>query len=223
MKILILVLSYNESPYKDLMKAQQQSWDSIKTNRTETFYYYGGTDVITGIQRKGAAYSEFGFPITDEYYYMAGKFQMMLQYIFDLGLYYDFIFRTNSSSYINKEKLAEFAETLPKEKTYAGWTMEDTNFDGGLMVSGAGIWLSPDCATYLREEINPDEEIEEDVLIGRILRKNGITAIDDKSRVDVPSFFSVVPLNKYHYRCKTRDRMHDAANMRILHDKITLT
>ncbi len=30
MKILILVLSYDKHPYDELMKAQMETWDSIK-------------------------------------------------------------------------------------------------------------------------------------------------------------------------------------------------
>lgn len=227
MKILIMVLSYNESPYKELMEAQAETWDSLEVadNDIKTLYYHGGgmeggsVDFSTRYTDPWLGYRErVMFNCTDSYYYMAAKFKMALDYVKDWD--YDIVFRTNSSSYVNKKKLKEFAQTLPKEKLYAGWTMTDSEDYGGLVVSGAGIFLSRDTAEILREKIDPGFEMEEDIYCGRILRKNGIVAIDDKSRYDVGSYFSDVPTDLYHYRFKTGDRLQDANNMRLVHKLI---
>ena len=52
---------------------------------------------------------------------------------------WDYIFRTNTSSYVSKNRLIEFSKNLPKEKCYCG-------IDGGGFASGAGFFLSKDCA-----------------------------------------------------------------------------
>lgn len=224
MKILILVLSYNSPPFDVLMRTQQESWDSVKEEGIRTVYYHGGLpkqgDLKFSLRHSNpySSWERVEFDITDEYYYMAGKFREALRYTQDWE--YDYIFRTNSSSYVNKKELVEFAKTLPTEKLYAGWTFVDSEDHGGLCVSGAGIFLSPDTAKILLDNIDPNFEQEEDVYAGRILRKHGITAIDDKSRYDVESFHPYIPTNLYHYRCKTGNRLIDAHNMVMLHKKI---
>lgn len=212
MKILILVLSFNEEPFSTLMRTQQNSWDAIEVEGVDTVYYYGGG--------KGWNGKEFSAKSDDKYYYMHDKLKQCLQGIMCLTEW-DLIFRTNSSSYVNKKELVEFAKTLPTEKVYAGWTFKDTEDFGGDCVSGAGIFLSRDTAKILMEEIDPNFEQEEDVYCGRILRRHGITAIDDKSRIDVDVDNDYIPLDKYHYRFKHGgDRLIDAHNMILLHNRI---
>lgn len=220
MKILILVLSYNQPPYDALMKAQQETWDGVYTDQphhTHTFYYYGGEEFR--YKTVNAQSAELRFPCTDEYYYMAGKFKKALEFS---ELYeYDYIFRTNSSSYVNKKKLIEFAGKLPKEKLYCGWTFNDSNHDNGLCVSGAGIFLSYDTAKILRDDIDPNVEMEEDVYCGRLLRAHGVVAINDRSRIDYPQQNWKDLKNTYHIRFKTGNRLQDAKNMVGFHDITT--
>lgn len=222
MKILIMVLSYKKSPYLELMRAQQQTFGSIKNENIDVLYYYGGDPPFTcTLSSDGIHYGwEFGFPITDAYYYMAGKFKKALEYALASSKKYDLIFRTNSSSYIQYRALLKFSETLPKEKLYAGAEIK-TN-EGFSIVSGAGFFLSPDTAKILLNEIDPEFEKEEDYYCGMILNKHGIEVIDDKSRIDVANYHSLecVPLDAYHYRIKSNDRLRDAETMRLLHQKI---
>jgi hypothetical protein len=225
MKLLIMVLSYTNPPYADLMQTQLGTWASILdirfTDRILQLFYHGG---YSGLEPKYYYDGTLELPCTDEYYKMAGKFKLALEFVNNNGWEYDLIFRTNSSSYVNKEELLKFAEKLPLEKCYAGWTFVDSEDFGGLCVSGAGIWLSRDCAEILMNEIDLEKEIEEDVYIGRILRKHGIEAIDDKSRVDIDSVrpYDEIPLNRFHYRFKGihGDRLKDAENMRKIHQLI---
>ncbi len=208
MRILTMVLSYGVSPFYELMKAQGETWADGDT------VFYLGSSAATDVAPRSTLVLTGA---TDSYYYMHGKFKKALEWIWNEE--WDMIFRTNSSSYVNIPKLNKFAQKLPKEKLYAGWTIEDSNDHGGLCVSGAGIWLSRDTAEILKNEIDPNTEMEEDVLCGRILRKNGITAIDDQSRVDYP--YKPQYWDKaYHVRFKTEDRLRDAENMRHFHKKI---
>jgi hypothetical protein len=204
------------------MRAQQGAWGSIGEPDVKTLYYYGGDEhsihhKIIQQSHKSSSH-EVQFPCTDSYYYMAYKFKMALEYVRDWD--YDLIFRTNSSSYVNKRSLKKFAETLPVEKLYAGWTFTDSNDFGGMCVSGAGIWLSRGTAEILRNEIDPTFEMEEDVYCGRLLRKHGIVAIDDRSRIDWPQHAYKNIQSAYHIRFKTENRIQDAKNMIEVHQKI---
>lgn len=219
-KILIMILSFKDAPYGQLMKAQQETFDSIKVEGVETIYYCGGYEQTTIHINDWSM--ECIYDITDNYFKMAGKFKRCLQQIHECGNEYDFIFRSNSSSYLQKQRLKEFAATLPTEKLYAGKTLVDVNDFSGISISGAGIWLSRDTAEILRNEIDPNFEMEEDIYISRILRKRGVVALEDNSRYDVPdSIPDDISLNRYHYRCKTGNRMQDVHNMRELHKLIT--
>lgn len=206
------------------MRSQQASWDSIEVEGVQTIYYYGGnktdkdipTTTICSLSKHSMTAC---FNCTDSYFFMSEKFQRVLELVKDWD--YQYIFRTNSSSYCHKQRLKNFAQTLPTEKLYAGWTTVDSEDFGGLVVSGAGIFLSRDTAEILRQQIDPSVEREEDVEVGRILRRNGIVAIDDKSRFDVGEFVEAYPpTDRYHYRLKNGDRYLDAQNFYRLHEKI---
>lgn len=228
-KILIMVLTYMKHPYDELYNAQVETWASVNEEGIHVVFYYGGcagdkvlkTSFVKNRQINNVW--DLGFNCTDAYYMMAKKFQLALEVVLKSDFDFDYIFRTNSSSYINQKRLKEFAATLPKEKLYAGWTFVDSEDFGGLCVSGAGIFLSRDTAEILRKQINPEVEREEDVEIGRILRRNGITAIDDKSRYDVPITIPYnFPKDRYHYRMKTAaNRVADIGNMKAIHKLIT--
>lgn len=212
------------------MRTQQETFDSVEVEGVRTVYYHGGGKVRRPIVHTNMGEFKSWYRIelycTDSYYFMSHKFKMALKFIEeDDENDYDLIFRTNSSSYVNKKALVEFAQTLPTEKLYAGWTFKDSEDFGGDCVSGAGIFLSRDTAKILMEEIDPQKEIEEDVYCGRILRKHGITAIDDKSRIDytggIQQQLVIASLKPYHIRFKTDSREQDIENMKIIHKLLT--
>lgn len=202
-----------EEPYGSLWRSQVDTWDST-FDGVRTAYYHGRN----GVRDDGATTwrTMIRANCTDAYYLMAGKFKLALDVLLR-DPSWEVMFRTNSSSYVNKQNLISFVDELPKEKLYAGWTMNDTNDDGGLCVSGAGIFLSRDACEILAREIDGEKLIEEDVYIGRILRRHGFEAIDDKSRVDYPDDMNRW-MSAYHIRFKTADRIRDAHDMRVFHE-----
>lgn len=217
-KILILVLSYNSPPFDELMRMQQSTWDSVEVEGVRTVYYYGGG--------KGwVNEKEFSADTDDLYYRMHWKLALVLKEIEKWEWKPDFIWRTNSSSYCNKQLLVKHCHNLPKENLYSGYTILDSNDFNGLSVSGAGILVTPDCVKVLTDNLDGEMNCEEDILISRILRKNGIVAIDDKSRYDVPEVVpDDMPTDLYHYRVKHGgSRLLDAENMRLIHEKIIST
>lgn len=217
-KILVLVLTYTEEPYRSLMNAQRGTWDSRYDN-VKTIYYHGGGENFFELHRDETWpwRERVEFSASDDYYEMHWKFKLALDIA--LAQEWDILFRTNSSSYVNKHKLVEFAEKLPTEKLYCGWTLTDTNDDGGECVSGAGIFLSRDCCKILSRELKEGPECEEDVLCGRILRKHGIVAMDDRSRVSYPHNPDKWR-DAYHVLFKSTDRYSDATNMNIFHKQL---
>lgn len=208
MRILILPLSYNVGVFAQFMQAQQETWDSINVPGIDTIYYYKGAQFGQGDEQ----HAEMDCP--DEYNMMHWKFKCALDRINYHN--YDFIFRTNSCSYIRKDKLHKIAETLPRTGCYAGW-------DNGGYVSGAGIWFSPDVLDILHAELTDTPHGAEDVLIGDILRHR-VTIQNHQTRYDVGVSVGSIP-DVYHYRFKTsnihEERIRDINNMRQVHQIIS--
>lgn len=208
MKILIMVLSFNEPPFSGFMQAQKDTWDKVQHRDVDVLYYHGGN--ITEM-----SYWKLTVACSDDYDMMHWKFKLAL----DVINYheYDFVFRTNSCSYIVKDKLLEVAKSLPKQQCYAG-------YQNGTYISGAGIFFSPDVLDILKAELTVDPHGAEDVLIGQIL--NGrVPMIADNSRIDATVEGFNGSLDSYHFRAKTSndltERHRDVTNMIKLHQTLT--
>lgn len=189
MKVLIMVLSGADPLYRKLMLGQQQTWDSINVKGVETIYYYGGA---------AKTYHNFGCTeivcaCPDIYNMMHWKFKMALDHIWELD--FDFIFRTNSSTYVRKEKIYEFLKDKPKEKYYAG-------VDGGGYASGTGAILSRDCAKIIKDQFIDEPSPSEDSLMGVYLQRNGIFVQEGPKRLNY-NFAEFKILEADYYRCKS--------------------
>lgn len=197
-KILILVLSSKKPPYDLLYEAQKRTWDSVSVPSVETRYYF-----------------------CDGFETMVPKLLEALGEA--LKSEWDFVFRTNSSSYVDKKALIKFAEDLlPREKCYAG-------IDGDGFASGSGFFLSRDCAKALCGSIGPRKGLIEDEWVGAMLKLGGVSVLDGV-RADfwdrrVISGFAEFDLGDedirtaYHVRCKsdTLDRDRDVIAMETVH------
>lgn len=139
---------------------------------------------------------------------------------------FDFLFRTNTSSYVSLDNLVKMASRLPTEGLYAGapFTLKgDWTF-----VSGAGIMLSSDVV----REIIDDEEFDfgraDDVAIARSVARAGVQMIPlpriDVDTVEGADLISQEELSSvFHYRCKvSHDRSSDVTVMKHLHERMVL-
>jgi hypothetical protein len=191
MRILILVLSCLEEPFYSLMKKQQETWDSVQNENIKTIYYYGNGG---GFKHINGDSFEYGAESSDEYSLMHWKFYLLLQEIINDD--WDYVFRTNSSSYVDKDNLLNFAKTLPTEKCYCG-------IDGGDYASGSGFFLSKDVVkVLLNSNYSNNRKPFEDLYIGKILKDNGINVTPGAKRADLDNN-DYVDLDTYHFRCKS--------------------
>ena len=137
---------------------------------------------------------------------------------------FQYIFRTNSSSYVNLLKLLKLTESLPKTGVYAG-------FEGRILrktafASGAGYLLSRDIVeaiclspTLWRHGLIDDIALADFVSdslkaqIGQIpLPRRTIASLDDAktlSRREIQDHF--------HYRCKTGSTLETVEIMQEIH------
>lgn len=186
------------------MEAQKTTWDENKHPDIDVVYYYGGN--------RGWNNQELSVDCVDDYDMMHWKLKKTLDVV-DYHKY-DLIFRTNSCSYIHKERFLKVAEQLPLTNCYAG-------YQNGGYISGAGIFFSPDVLDIVRDELTDVRHEAEDVLIGEILFGR-VPMINDNSRIDG----EVSGFNKfegYHFRAKTSNdqlgRLNDVENIYKLHER----
>jgi hypothetical protein len=209
MKILILVLSCLDEPYYSLMKKQQETWDDVENEKIRTIYYYGNGGGFKKIKQNSY---EYGADCSDSYKMMHWKFYLLLKEI--INDEWDYIFRTNSSSYVDKENLLKFAENLPSENCYCGMSW-------GHYASGAGFFLSKDAASIIiNSNYSSDEQDFEDMYIGNILYSNNVLVTHGAKRADLDNG-DYGDLDTYHFRCKSDiDRQIDLVRFDEIYKKM---
>jgi len=163
-----MVLSCKKYPYDKLYEAQTATWDSEQHNNVETVYYFA-----------------------DEYELMHIPFKQCIDEVWNKD--WDIIFRTNSSSYINKQMLYDYIKDFPINNTWIGdpWSYN----------SGCGFFMSRNLVQILRDNLTEEPFPFDDVLIADIItRHTKLTPISGKRNVYDHVNKSFEPC--YHHRCK---------------------
>ena len=168
MKILIMVLSYMKPPFDKMYYAQKETWDSVEHENIKTVYYFGG----------------------DKYRLMHVPFREALKEHWDED--WDVIFRTNSSSYIDKKRLYEHVKD---RSTTNLWIGNPFGF-----ASGSGVFISRDLAEILKDNITDEQYRAEDLLLSDILKAKGYVTERGKRVSYNHNTKTYVPC--YHIRCK---------------------
>jgi len=159
-------------------------------------------------------------------YQLFGRRNLALFDFFMQKTQFDFLYATNVSSYINKQKLFETVQSFnPNENVYAGsLVLKDSPNE---FVSGAGKLFSRKLiGNFLSNLTIYPHDTQEDFATGKIARKLGVKALE------LPMVFLPTPesaLNasdeslksSFHFRCKgTALPRLDAEIMHILHEKV---
>ncbi len=115
-KVLILVMSSQESPYKKMIETSTNTWDSITVDGVETVFYCGepvrqNTDKI------------IYFPIKESLHTLGEKTLRAYEWALK-NKEFDYIARVNASTYVNKKELIKYIQTLPEKKVFAGLEIE---------------------------------------------------------------------------------------------------
>lgn len=205
MKILIIVLSHNDNGgvYSKFYDAQKNTWDSLNVDGVNTYYLFGNHDKNEIIDDK---------ILTDviDYNTKACGYKTIKSFELTKHLDYDYIFRTNSSSYIDKQLLVDYVIDKPLDNYYSGviGTYQNLNF-----ASGSGYFLSKNLVNLVIENYNLwNHLLIDDVAIADLLKTFNITPTKN-SRYDILNYDNNIPNNYFHYRLRTSNRDIDIVNM----------
>jgi hypothetical protein len=138
---------------------------------------------------------------------------------------FDYIYRTNVSSYIDLIKLNEFVNNKPRDGYYGGAV---GTHQGISFASGCGYFLSRDVVNKVLENRKLwDHNLIDDVSLGKLLTKELDIEVQEIGRLDLESAnFSQLEIeNKsqtiFHYRCKAASPNLSIKIMKSLHKILT--
>jgi hypothetical protein len=211
MKILVLILASDNQPiYIEFQKLWRLY---MNTNIHFDCYFYKGNPrqaekaILTDKNTLSLRIRENMKTIWD-------KTLMALDYFSDKLDEYDFVFRTNLSSFLRFDKYLETTYGWPKENFCCALTgpHPDMRFPKGYVIfpSGAGFTLSVDLVKRLIQE-RPQRFFQDDVTVGWALERWGI-GITEAPRItilheeEVDNLEGIINMEEnkdvYHYRVK---------------------
>ncbi len=173
MKILVLIICSDNFPGSPLFfpyKMMQNVWRSymhLDPECVEAYFIRGNPNLSLTCKIDG----DVIWSKTEESVIpgILNKTISSLEYLLPRLREFDFIVRTNLSSFYVFPNLLDFLKTQPKEKFYCGPNI------GSVFASGSGFYMSPDVAEFLVQSkdalINGQEN--DDVMIGRFLISHG--------------------------------------------------
>jgi hypothetical protein len=215
MKVLILILSCDSKTDKYTIEhGISKTWNSITIKNAPTYHYFGGVnenfnDSSSIYTTCSEDYALMGLRTIEAFEYALNNFE------------FDYIFRTNISSYVNKLNLLTWLNDKPRTNFYSGVV---GNHHGIRFASGSGFTLSKDLVKLLCESKHQlNYNLVDDVCFGQFL--NTVTDITPAPRVDFPTVSSVTDFDKsnFHFRCKaSNDRSEDSLIMNLIHNKFNL-
>jgi len=205
-KILIVVLSFEKEPYVSLENTIRNTWALEKPEGIEIIYYYGNSQEDKLIGDKLYLNSPEGLRNVGH------KTLKMYQYVLE-NFDFDYVYRTNSSSYIDIEKLQSFVKDKPMEKFYCG--VIGRGVKGIKFASGSGYFISKDLVgVVLKNKSKWQHGFIDDVALGLLLNNYKIYPAD---RFDLNNI-EKIDTNYYHYRVKTpNNRQIDVKKMKMIH------
>ena len=202
----ILILSSNTYPSLRNSKVQKKMFSNNEyTNNV--LWYKGGTSEQLSNKDANLIESDLYINASDDALGMGDKtiksFEWMLE-----NTDFEYLFRTNTSSYFSYNNLVRYIEKHFEDKkyVYAG-KIHFTNDSGGNSVdfaSGSGYILNRNTVKKIVENKNLwEHEYWDDVSLGLLLRKLNLKPTDAR-RFDIEGnpYKQEIDIDQYHYRCR---------------------
>lgn len=206
-KVVILIITSPDDLYDNLKKIAR-IWDNSHPD-VKSFFIECDPEITSVVCEDDTIYvpgfDGFGLPIIK-------KTIEAMRYVSE-NYDYDFIYRTNISSFLILDRFVNFVDKLPRSGIYNGVI---GNHEGQLFVSGAGFLLSKDNVRLLisgKKELLTeclDYVDYDDVAIGKFFQLHNIHPTTSH-RIDIIDFLkdisklNNIPNDIYHFRIKNNN------------------
>ena len=218
--ILIVVLAGNTSLSNRNLKAQKATWMQNIEKGVKILTLSGGDNL-----------SYDGTHLTvvsnDDYASISFKTLKCFEWISE-NIEFNYLFRTNTSSYIDTKNLKDYCQTNKTEYLYRGKKLSNYFDDIHISyVSGAEILLSNNVFRILVENKKDwNTNLIDDVSIGKILQNQNIPIEESKSIIFDNAFFRLNSFkHEYHFRCRVDSpyyfpRFLDSTLLKYIHKEL---
>ena len=163
-KVIILVVCYaDKSEYDELAKAIKETWGRTETGDCKIWYVWGRG-------RNKQDYNDFIIDVKEDFGSLLKKTLAFFEFIKNED--FDYIFRTNTGSYVDTIRIVEHLKDKPRTNFYSG---VPGYVDGIRFASGSGFFLSRDLV-LLSESKRKDfgDDHIDDVSFGRFMARHGV-------------------------------------------------
>ena len=208
-KVLILVLCSRNYLSFISSKKQKKIWN--KTSKIFQIYHFVGREYQTQREIDYISQSQYKYleiETNDNYDNIAQKTLLAFDKI-SLSHKFDYVFRTNTSSFIDLKKFETYILKNTDSLDYAGSVLRAE--EGDLIASGAGFFLSrKNIEIILDNRQYFDVSLPDDVAISRLLKKFNInpTNVIRKDLKSIPNPKEVYDSEHFHYRCRLDPQYH---------------
>ena len=200
-KVLILVVSSDTYPSRRNKRILEKTWIKNPLSNQQIFFYQA--DNFTGFGKEKMISLKVGKSTREMSEKNLLAFDFALQ-----NLEFDYLVRTNTTSYINLKKLNEFIENKfqNNDLVYAGKIMKTKDAENNSInfVSGACIIFSKE--TIKKITSNKEQlqlELWDDVGLGKLMHSLEIYPLEGKTnQIQGNIFTQDLELDHYHYRCR---------------------
>ena len=195
--LLIVVLSGNTKLSNRNLQVQKSTWMK-HIEKDVKVLTLSGSDKFN--------YIENNLNVVSPDYYSSISFKTLkgFQWISE-NIEFEYIYRTNTSSYIDIKKLHSFCRSNISDYLYRGTKISNYFKDQHISyVSGSDILLSKNAFDLLIENTdNWDTDLVDDVSIGKILQNLSVPIEESNSILFDNDFFKKTSFeHEYHFRCR---------------------
>lgn len=212
MKLLVSIPSIKQPPFLELEKACQETWLNTNNPVIDYIFYYGSNE--EKLENK-----ELHLKCKDglnekKENNIIEKTIKMFEFALN-NIDFDFMFRTNLSSYIDLNLFYSLVSKIEPSNCYKGFI---GRHQGIAFASGAGMLMSKDVIKIILDQKEKlDKSLLDDVALAKLLNQNNIKATP-LPRLDLSNLYEAINSN-FHFRVKSNDptRKTDCNNLRLIH------
>jgi hypothetical protein len=212
-KVLVLIIASDGlEAYKELQNIWKSYMDS-DPEHFEAYFIRGNPQLVPACEIEGQ-----NLTVKSIESYVPGilhKTVLSMEAMMPRLSEFDFVLRTNLSSFYVLPRLLDFVKKLPKKRCYCGVQLhlnDIPNFGRVNFISGAGILLSTDLVELLVKEKESlfaiENELPDDMLLGVFFQRHAAHSIPAE-RTDFPSVASWlehkdrIAETDFHFRAKS--------------------